>query len=58
MKSAKTMNCKMCMVERKEILQRMKTNKHTNSSTTIPIFLHHAAASVDFVSFSELIPRH
>jgi hypothetical protein len=28
MKSAKTMNCKMCMVERKEILQRMKTNKH------------------------------
>jgi hypothetical protein len=33
-------------------------NKHTNSSTTIPIFLHDAAASVDFVSFSELIPRH
>jgi hypothetical protein len=54
MKSAKTMNCKMCMVERKEILQRVKT-KNTNSSTTTPTFLHDAAASVDFISFSELI---
>ncbi len=38
MKSAKTMNCKMCMVERKEILQRMKTNKHKLINDNSDIF--------------------
>jgi hypothetical protein len=51
MKSAKTMNCKMCMVERKEILH----TTNTNSSMTTPTFLQDAVASVDFISFFVLI---
>jgi hypothetical protein len=38
MKSAKTMNCKMCMIERKEILHRMKTNKHKLINDNSDIF--------------------
>jgi hypothetical protein len=38
MKSAKTMNYKMCMLQRKEILQRMKTNKHKLINDNSDIF--------------------
>ncbi len=38
MKSAKTMNCKMCMVERKEILHRMKSKKHKLINENSDIF--------------------
>jgi hypothetical protein len=38
MKSAMTMNCKMCMVERKEILQRMKADKHKIINDNSDIF--------------------
>jgi hypothetical protein len=42
MKYAKTMNCKMCMVERKEILQRMKTNKHKLINDNSDIFARYS----------------
>jgi hypothetical protein len=38
MKSAKTMNCKTCMVERKDIFQRMKTNKYKLINDNSDIF--------------------
>jgi hypothetical protein len=38
MKAAKTMNCKLCMMERKEILHRMKTDKHKLINDNSDIF--------------------
>ena len=38
MKSAMMMNCKMCMVERKEILHRMKADKHKIINDNFDIF--------------------
>jgi hypothetical protein len=55
MKSAKTMNCKMCMVERKEILQWMKTNKHKLINDNSDIYAQCSCKKCRFHKFSVLI---
>ena len=57
MKSSRTPACKICMVERKEILHRFRTDRHKIMNDNSDIFSSPANARASFTSSTPSNPR-